>query len=207
MSKGTKIIIWLLIIAGLLTSAYFFLQKEKTFSFIYGQGFDSFKEVISEEEKEVVQSLKNVLSEKAAEIKAWAGETLTGTLTETFNKRESAVSQLVQWGLEKTKKTAGEILGVSDDSNLFIEYFSYLTKINEPLSFILKNPFSSKDSKELNYQIDWGDSLKDEGELQGGQSIIISHAWQREGEYLTKFTITAAESEIFDYQIKVLVVK
>ena len=207
MNRGTKILIWLLIIAALLTSTYFLLQKEKTLSFIYGPGFDSLKKAIPEEEKEAAESFKNVLSEKATEIKAGVGEILTGTLTETFNKGESAVSQLVQWGLEKTKKTAGEILGVNNDSNLFVEYFSYLTKIDEPLSFILRNPLNPQDSKELNYQIDWGDNQKNEGKLQGGESIIFSHSWKKEGEYLAKFKITAAESEIFDYQIKVLVIK
>jgi hypothetical protein len=202
--RATKIIIWLLIIAGLLAIGYFLLQKEKTFSFIFGPGFDSL----------VVGSFKNVLKEKTTGLKTEVDK----NLEKVIQRGESLVSQSVQSaekilvnivkdGLEKTKKTTGEILGVNNDSNLFVEYFSYLTKINKPLSFMLRNPFSPKESKELNYQIDWGDNQKDGGELQAGQNIIISHAWQKEGEYLTKFKITAAESDIFDYQIKVLVIK
>ena len=60
MNRGTKILIWLLIIAALLTSTYFLLQKEKTLSFIYGPGFDSLKKAIPEEEKEAAESFKNV---------------------------------------------------------------------------------------------------------------------------------------------------
>ncbi len=216
MSKGSKTLIWLLIIIIPSVTIYFIIGKERILNFVYGPEFDSLKGKISEDGKTVTGSIKEDLGGKTSELKTGTTEILKEVISGVLGKGASVLSQSVQSGkgvisegvkegLEIARNAAGKIFGITKNQNLSGDYFSYLTKTNQLFSFIITNPFSVEESKELDYRIDWGDDLKDEGKLQGGENIVISHSWNEAAEYLVKFEIAAPESEIFNYQIKVLV--
>lgn len=213
-----KIFLWTLIITALLLLIYFGFKKEKVFGFSFGPGFSflknynqdfvSFKDSVSEKGKEAVSSLKNLLSKKTTGLRENVGE----SFNETLDKSKSLIFGVVGEGLNKTEDMAGKILGVesnpaADGSGLLTEAITYLTKINAPLSFVIKNPFSQTESKDIKYKIDWGDEKQNEGELLSGQSIVISHVWSKEGDYFVRFKIIAVDLNAFDYQIKVSAVK
>lgn len=203
---------------------YFGFKKEKVFGFSFGPGFNFLKELVPSSPKDYNQnfnSFKDSVSEKGkgavSFLKNEIGESFNKTIDkskslidQTVSKAKGTIFGVVEESLNKTENIAGEILGVksnsaADGSDLLTESIAYLTKINTPLSFVIKN-LSARSGKDMRYRINWGDGKQTEGELLSGQNIVISHAWSEEGEYLVKFKITA-DSNIFDYQIKVLVVK
>lgn len=183
---------WILIIVGLSALAYFGLKDEKTFSFIYGS--------------DNLDSLKNSALNTG---KSFADKTIQRA-EETVKKRtKEKTFEIIQGGLKNIEDAAGNILGVDltqdiNNRNSSNEFFAYLIKINTPLSFIIKNPFSLADAKNINYQIDWGDGQKDGGELKAEQNIAMTHSWNREGEYLIHFSV---ESEESNYQVKISAIK
>lgn len=213
-----KIFFWTLIITALVLLFYFGFKKEKVFGFNFGSTFDflkdydqdfvSFKNSVSEKGKEAVSSLKNLFNKETDGLK----DKSKSLIDQTASKTKGTVFGVVEKSLNKTEDVAGEILGVklnpaADGSGLLTEAITYLTKINAPLSFIIKNPFSQAESKDIKYKIDWGDEKQNEGELLSGQSIVISHAWSKEGDYFVRFKIIAVDLNTFDYQIKVSAVK
>ncbi|MBN2198185.1 hypothetical protein JW698_03320 [Candidatus Wolfebacteria bacterium] len=212
-----KTLIWLLIISVLSITVCFVVDKEKFLKFVNGPELNFFKKEISESEEKISESIKESLSEKVSEIKTEAMETLKENLSGLLEKSGSTLSKSIESGKEKisesvkenflsiTQNIAGETLNTSENSNLYREYFSYLTKINQPISFIIRNPLGENNPEDLDYLIDWGDGLKEEGKLSGGENIIISHLWKKTSEYLVKLEVMSDGLKIFDYQIKVLV--
>ena len=221
-----KIFFWTLIIVALSALIYFGLKQEKVFGFSFGPGFSflkehvlslpkdydqdfvSFRNSISEKGKETVSSLKNLFNKETDGLKD-EGKSLIG---QTTSKTKGKIFGVVEESLNKTEDMAGKILGVesnpaADGFGLLTEAIIYLIKINAPLSFVIKNPFSQAESKDIKYKIDWGDEKQNEGELLSGQSIMISHAWSKEGHYFVKFKIIAVDLNTFDYQIKVSAIK
>ena len=167
----------------------------------YDQDFVSFRNSISEKGKETVSSLKNLFNKE------------TDGFKNEVDKSKSSIFGVIEESLNKTENIAGKILGVEsdqiiNDSDLLIKSLAYLIKTNTPLSFIIKNPFINQtDQKEINYQIDWGDGQKENGNLKEGQSKTISHTWSEEGDYFVRFEIIAADLNTFNYQIKVSAIK
>ncbi|MEK7162913.1 MAG: hypothetical protein AAB696_01350 [Patescibacteria group bacterium] len=220
-----KIILWALIIIVLSGLAYFGLREERTFSFIFGN--DSFKSFSSASKtdqpmagKISIENLgvkvKENLSEAMNKSKFFVVKIIKETEEKIKEKTKEKTFEIVQEGLKSAEDAAGNILGVDlgkinseqvINQNSSNDFFSYLIKINTPLSFIIKNPFSSADAKNINYQIDWGDGEKDIGELKAEKNTTVVHSWNKEKEYLIKFKITTVESGEFDYQIKILVTK
>ncbi len=209
MSKIGKIILWTLVIAVLSIFIYFSLKKEQVFGFSFGPGFDflenyeydfnSFKDSVSGKGKEAASSLKTYFNKE------------TDGLKNEVDKSKGTIFGIVEESLNKTENMAGEILGVksnpaADGFGLLTESIAYLTKINAPLFFIIKNHFNQTEQKEINYQIDWGDGQKENGNLKEGQSKTISRSWSKEGEYTVRFKITDG-LENLDYRFKVSVVK
>ena len=208
-----------MIIVALSALIYFGLKQEKVFGFSFGpsfsflkehvlslpkdydQDFVSFRNSISEKGKETVSSLKNLFNKE------------TDGFKNEVDKSKSSIFGVIEESLNKTENIAGKILGVEsdqiiNDSDLLIKSLAYLIKTNTPLSFIIKNPFINQtDQKEINYQIDWGDGQKENGNLKEGQSKTISHTWSEEGDYFVRFEIIAADLNTFNYQIKVSAIK
>ncbi len=212
-----KIIILSLIIATVSVLIYFGLKQEKTFSFSFGPGFifsnnlskvgdyfSDFSSVVFEKGKETANSFTSYF--KTSELKS----KITDNLENLKEKTATNLGELKEKTAATVVKTTGEVLSVNPNSiingDLLIKSLAYLTKINIPLSFIIKNPFNQTEQKEINYQIEWGDGQKESGDLKEGESTTVSHFWNKEGEYFVRFKI-AAGSESFNYQIKILVVK
>lgn len=213
-----RIILWILIIAALSGLAYFVLKDEKTFSFVFGN--DSLKS-LKDSAGNFLEQGATGLSEVLNKGKSLANKTIQGATEKIKEKTKEKTFEIVQEGLKSAEDAAENILGVNSgqslNQNSSSDFFAYLIKINTPLSFIIKNPFSLADAKNINYQIDWGDGQKDSGELKAEQNITVAHSWNKEGEYLVQFSaeggsaaggkIATIESKKADYQIKILVVK
>lgn len=221
-----KIILWILIIVLLLALTYFSLKKERIFGFSFGPGFnllknnnqdiESFKKSAAEKGKEITNSFKNLLdlNEEITGFKKGIAENLDKTLGQTIFNAKGTIYEAIEGSLNKTGNIIGEFLGIDSDSAVnsaiindadsFAKFFTYLIKIDAPVSFIIKNPFNNE--IEIEYQMDWGDEKKDSGKLSSNQNIVISHAWNKEGEYLIKIKIIASV-QVFNFQTKVSVAK
>lgn len=62
----------------------------------------------------------------------------------------------------------------------------FSVKKNQPAIFIIKNEGDGN----MNFQIDWGDSKSDSGDLASVKSKTFFHIWDREGEYFIKILTT-----------------
>ncbi|HXF43866.1 MAG TPA: hypothetical protein VNK70_00060 [Candidatus Paceibacterota bacterium] len=67
--------------------------------------------------------------------------------------------------------------------------------------FLLSNP---EPSREVKYEISWGDGVAEDGVLTG-ETKTISHSWGEEGEFLVTFRII--DSDVLGESIKVFVTK
>lgn len=56
----------------------------------------------------------------------------------------------------------------------------------------------------VNYSVDWQDGKKDIGKLEKGKSVLVSHKWEKGGEYIIDFKITGLNN-IANYKIQLTI--
>ncbi len=66
-----------------------------------------------------------------------------------------------------------------------------VVKIGAEAHFLISNPESSR---EVGYEIDWGDGKTENGVLTGANKTV-SHLWSREGEFSVVFKTLGVESK------------
>lgn len=179
-----------------ISAAYFLLGKENlsTYSFpdvkedqsLSANLLSRFSKYNSEEISSGVEKIFGAITDKSSEI--FEGIADKAKL-ETFKIIKDSINDRVD-GL-------GENFGVSvgaigDDSQI-----TFGVRAGTPIYFSLEA--RSGDSE---YEVDWQDKKKDAGSFKGGESIVLSHAWDRSGDYSVKFTITNSKGKK-NYQIPI----
>lgn len=86
-------------------------------------------------------------------------------------------------GLEKKP----EAISLNDETKAPDFPLGFTLKVNSPTVFIIKN--ISKNNKPMSYVVDWGDSVKEEGEVPSSATRRVQHTWIEVGEYSVKITI------------------
>lgn len=105
--------------------------------------------------------------------------------TETFHALKEAVNTKIN--------TAGESFGVTISSEQQDE-------IDAPIVFAMKKgsfayfTVENRENSKIQYEVNWRDgSAKDMGSLDAGKSKVVSHSWNKAGNYDIQFKIISSE--------------
>lgn len=225
-----KKLTWFLVIIVLTGGIYFLLKKENSFDyFTYNFGSEEIKRKDTTNKNGNSEILpKNFLNETGAKLGAQLSKSLeVGKLwvdqtSETVKEKSAELKNDAQEkalkntlgflkdNLDKGIQAIGSALGVgvsSNESNPIADPASiirYSTRVNETVYFSIKNPLI--EARNFQYEIDWGDGFKENGELQEGGIKTVSHFWKNEGEYLILFKIITGVGNV-DYKNYIVVLK
>lgn len=223
-------LLWFLIIVFLAGGIYFFLKKENSFDYFVYNFNPGEKKSPKTTQKD---SGSEILP---ANLLGGAGEKLEAQLSQGLDKGESLVNQAAEAiktktselqeevkektlkntldflknSLDKGIEAVGSAFGVEVKRDEFspiadpASIIRYSTRLNETVYFSIKNPLT--EARNFQYEVDWGDGFKENGELQEGAVKPVSHFWKNEGEYLVLFKIITSVGNV-DYKNYIVVLK
>jgi len=190
-------IFFIILVLGV--GAYFLLKKENEFSFSFLQDrVSSFakdaKEFVATDE--TVDVVKQQAQDIATDIEAKGEETINDV---SYSARQTIYEKVKETVLDPLQEAAKNLFGFSDEEETRIERsvssivqfdnadefgVGYVARRGEVVYLSIKNPFFEKDGV-TPFTISWEDGVMESGELGEGESArVVSHTWQKEGEYL-----------------------
>lgn len=101
-----------------------------------------------------------------------------------------------------TEDTTKQAITVTQSPSSPTRYIRYLSKADEPISFLIKNPDAGLT---LTYHIDWGDGNRENADILPNQTKTASHEWTRSGDYIVTFRITITGASPIEHQVRVVV--
>jgi len=145
-----------------------------------------------EEAKGLLPKLLDSVTEKGEEI-----------IEKVENKIKEQVFKVFKDTINQKMETVGESFGVDikqvakPDSESPVVFG---VKTGIPAYFSIQN----REKASMRYEIDWDDSSKDGGKLEKGKEEVLSHKWEKPGDYLLKFKIIGKEEKIYNISITIL---
>ncbi|MBI4991594.1 MAG: hypothetical protein HZB99_00025 [Candidatus Harrisonbacteria bacterium] len=119
-------------------------------------------------------------------------------------KIKEQVFKIFKDTIDKKIETVGESLGVEvkrvvqPDSESPIVFG---VKTGIPAYFSIQN----RERESIRYEVDWRDGTKDGARLESGKEEVLSHKWEKAGNYLLKFKIINFKGEkIYNISITIL---
>lgn len=75
-------------------------------------------------------------------------------------------------------------------------FFSIATRVKQPIFFSL--------NRELSFKVSWGDNIEEEGTVPKDSSVVLSHIWERRGDYVVIFSITEKDvTQNFSFPVRI----
>ena len=194
MNSYLKFLVWAIVIGAI---AYFVFYKENTWVYNYPP-IQKTREAINESVNKLkikLQSGLTTITDSAFDlVKEKSEEAVTKAGNEVKNQAFNVVQKAVTGGMN----SLGEQLGLSPkisggDTNTPL---SFGVKIGSTAYFSLDN----NENEKVGYQADWQDGKKDTGNLDIGKTAILSHKWDKAGDYTLNFKTTSSKGEK-QYQI------
>lgn len=216
-----KIILFFIILA-LGIGAYALLKKENSFSFSFLQDrAGSFREDAKEffTTDSSVNSLKEQAQDVVADIEEKGEETIDDI---SYSARETVYEKIKEAVLDPLQQSAKNLFGFSDEEATRIErsvasvvqfdnvdefVVGYVVKKGEQIYFNIKNPFFAQTGT-TPFTVSWEDGVMESGELGEGEGArVISHIWQKEGEYLIVVLFSHSGADSIEQKVRVVVIE
>ncbi|NCN52884.1 hypothetical protein GW950_00265 [Candidatus Wolfebacteria bacterium] len=196
MSRFFGIYILIIVIAS---AAYLALSRDNNseYSFPILKGRDALVSTFQRVKEEnldgaVSAGIDSLLAAFSDKVSSTIDAVVDDVKVETFKKVKDVVNDKV----DSIGENAGiDIQGVmTEPPNPII----YTVEAGSLAYFTIVN----KDSKSLEYKVDWKDGKNNTGSLEKGEKIVLSHEWDKAGEYFIKFKITTIGKER-EYQVSI----
>lgn len=118
---------------------------------------------------------------------------IDGVKSSAFNIFKSAVEEKVDaigegFGIEMSLEETGSKAATEQKSTMAEQKLPpliFAVKAGISANFTINN----KEGYVLNYEVDWQDGKQDNGQVEKGEKKILSHNWQKAGDYEIQFTI------------------
>lgn len=200
MKKLLRIFIWVVVSCGILFGSYF----------VYERWWD----------KETVKSIAGKVKGAAVKLVDGASDVAKETVGKVAGRAVEAVGDFVKSGTASVLSSVGEkltslgstIVGeeLSTSSNgsstvsapsgsgfaLPPPLATINTKVNTPLVFSI--------NRESSYKIQWGDGNREDGAVPEDSSRLVSHLWEKKGDYTIQFELKEKElTHTYSFPVRV----
>jgi len=169
-----------------------------TFQRVKDGGLD--KEITFKTDLMVGDGVSSIIGKVADKIESVIENVVDNVKLETFKKIKNVVNDRV----DSLGESAGiNIKGISSSGGGKDETVSpvvYTIKSGDTAYFTIIN----RENRNINYEVDWQDGNTDKGTLDKEEKAVLSHKWDKEGEYLIKFkVITIGEEKEYQFSINI----
>lgn len=189
MKKVFRITIYTALIGG---AIYFFLSKDNTSRYTFPNFGPATKDLVVSSFKRIWEGVASVapqILDKAAEK---GGELISETEQKIKNQafdilKQSANDKINDFG----SRLGVEIQKISTNQETQQNSVSLAMKTGTAVYFTIKN----YEDKQVSYEVDWLDGEKGTGQIESGETKVVSHKWSRAGDYNLKFRMFSLDGE------------
>lgn len=141
----------------------------------------------------------DALRSVSEEVNNLVGDAVVSVKTQALNLLKGAVNNSVEGLAVDLGVNLNDSGSVSAGAQL--NPIAFAIKSGSPAYFTIKN----RESGAVVYEIIWKDGKIDKGQINKGESKVVSHSWDSAGEYMIKFRITS-EKGSKEYEVSISII-